>query len=73
MPTRCITTGELPPALKYGNTHGVCTDSQGNIYINHAGHATSQSPDAMAVFDEKEISGVGNTGLSILTSFPRRA
>jgi len=45
--------GELPPAIKYGNTHGVCIDSQGNIYIHHTVHATSQSPDAMVVFDEK--------------------
>ena len=45
--------GELPSRIKYGNTHGVCQDSQGHIYIHHTVHATSQSPDAMVVFDEK--------------------
>jgi len=45
--------GELPRTLKYGNTHGVCEDSQGNIYIHHTVHATSDSPDTMVVFDHK--------------------
>ena len=27
--------GELPADIKYGNTHGVCEDSQGRIYIHH--------------------------------------
>jgi len=25
--------GELPRTIKYGNTHGVCEDSQGNICL----------------------------------------
>ena len=29
--------GELPPHIKYGNTHGVCEDSQGHIYIHLVG------------------------------------
>jgi hypothetical protein len=45
--------GELPRTIKYGNTHGVCEDSQGNIYIHHTVHATSESLDTMVVFDEK--------------------
>jgi hypothetical protein len=45
--------GELPRTIKYGNTHGVCEDSQGNIYIHHTVHATSDSLDTMVVFDEK--------------------
>ena len=44
--------GELPSRIKYGNTHGVCQDSQGQIYIHHTVHATSESSDAMVVFDE---------------------
>ena len=44
--------GELPAAIRYGNTHGVCEDSRGHIYIHHTVHKTSQSPDAMVVFDE---------------------
>ena len=27
--------GALPANIKYGNTHGVCEDSQGHIYIHH--------------------------------------
>jgi hypothetical protein len=45
--------GELPRTIRYGNTHGVCEDSQGNIYIHHTVHATSESLDTMVVFDSK--------------------
>src|SRR6516164_9966862 len=45
--------GELPSNIKYGNTHSVVEDSQGHIYIHHTVHATSQSPDAVVVFDNK--------------------
>ncbi|MBV8903505.1 MAG: hypothetical protein JOZ22_07700 [Acidobacteriia bacterium] len=45
--------GDLPPNIKYGNTHSVIEDSQGHIYIHHTVHATSQSPDAVVVFDNK--------------------
>src|ERR1700730_3379528 len=45
--------GELPSNIKYGNTHGVCQDSNGYIYIHHTVDETSQTPHAMLVFDEK--------------------
>ncbi len=45
--------GQLPGNIKYGNTHSVVEDSHGNIYIHHTVHATSQSPDAVVVFDSK--------------------
>jgi hypothetical protein len=45
--------GELPSNIKFGNTHSVVEDSQGHIYIHHTVHATSQSPDAVVVFDNK--------------------
>jgi len=45
--------GQLPGNIKYGNTHSVVEDSHGNIYIHHTVHATSQSPDAVVVFDDK--------------------
>jgi hypothetical protein len=45
--------GELPSHIKYGNTHSVCEDSQGHIYIHHTVHATSPSPDSVVVFDAK--------------------
>jgi hypothetical protein len=45
--------GELPRTVRYGNTHGVCEDSQGNIYIHHTVHSTSDSLDTVVVFDQK--------------------
>ena len=43
--------GELPAGIKYGNTHGVCEDSQGRIYVHHTVNAASESSDTMVVFD----------------------
>ena len=43
--------GTTPPEIKYGNTHGVCEDSQGHIYIHHTVNKASQSSDTMVVFD----------------------
>jgi len=43
--------GELPANIQYGNTHGVCEDSQGRIYIHHTVYSTSEKPDSMVVFD----------------------
>jgi hypothetical protein len=44
--------GELPATIKYGNTHGVCQDSQGRIYIKHTVGKGSEKDDAIVVFDE---------------------
>ncbi len=43
--------GELPPRIKWGNTHGVVEDSEGQIYVHHTVHATSDSADSIVVFD----------------------
>jgi hypothetical protein len=43
--------GELPPHIKWGNTHNVVEDAQGNIYVHHTVNAESESPDSMVVFD----------------------
>jgi hypothetical protein len=43
--------GELPADIKYGNTHGVCEDSNGHIYVHHTVNAASESSDSMVVFD----------------------
>lgn len=53
--------GGLPAHIRYGNTHGVCEDSRGRIYIKHTVHATSDSDDAIVVFnpDGKFISSWG--------------
>ena len=45
--------GTLPAGLKDGNTHGVAEDSQGQIYVHHTVHATSDRHDTMVVFDAK--------------------
>src|ERR1700679_2342742 len=45
--------GELPSNIKYGNTHSVCEDAQGHIYVHHTVHKTSDSPDSVVVFDAK--------------------
>jgi len=45
--------GELPARLKYGNTHGVCEDPQGHIYVHHTVNKTSEKHDSMVVFDAK--------------------
>jgi hypothetical protein len=45
--------GQLPGTIKYGNTHSVVEDSHGFIYVHHTVHPTSQSGDAIAVFDDK--------------------
>jgi hypothetical protein len=44
--------GELPSSITYGNTHGVCEDSQGRIHIKHTVGKGSQKDDAIVVFDE---------------------
>lgn len=65
--------GELPPHIRWGNTHGVVEDAAGNIYVHHTVHATSESADSMIVFDRggrfvrswgKEFRGVAH-GLHI--------
>jgi hypothetical protein len=43
--------GQLPPSLKWGNTHGVVEDSRGHIYVHHTVHATSDGADTVVVFD----------------------
>jgi hypothetical protein len=42
----------LPGDIAFGNTHGVCEDSHGQIYIKHTVHATSSKADAIVVFDK---------------------
>src|SRR5579871_987086 len=45
--------GELPANIKYGNTHGVCEDSQARIYVHHTVNDASESHDSMVVFDHQ--------------------
>ena len=41
----------LPAQIKWGNTHAVVEDAQGNLHIHHTVHATSESGDSVVVFD----------------------
>lgn len=41
----------LPEGCRFGNTHGVCEDSQARVHIKHTVGAGSSSDDAIAVFD----------------------
>jgi hypothetical protein len=43
--------GELPPRIKWGNTHAVVEDAQGHIHVHHTVHETSDSADTIVVFD----------------------
>jgi hypothetical protein len=43
--------GKVPSHIRLGNTHGVCEDSQGHIYVHHTVHATSENHDTVLVFD----------------------
>jgi len=43
--------GELPSQIAWGNTHNVAEDAQGQIYVHHTVHASSQSGDSIVVFD----------------------
>jgi hypothetical protein len=43
--------GVLPPSLRFGNTHAVAEDSQGNIHVHHTVHASSDRADTVVVFD----------------------
>jgi hypothetical protein len=45
--------GVLPDGHVYGNTHGVCQDSQRRIYIKHTVGAGARCEDAVVVFDDR--------------------
>ncbi len=45
--------GELPASIRWGNTHNVAEDAQGNIYVHHTVYADSESADSMVVFDRR--------------------
>lgn len=42
--------GQLPAHLRWGDTHGVCVDASGAVYIKHLSSA-SEPMDAIVVFD----------------------
>jgi hypothetical protein len=40
-----------PDGMVWGDTHGLCQDSQGYIYVAHTVHPSSKRPEAVVVFD----------------------
>jgi len=42
-----------PPGLVWGDTHGLCQDEQGHIYVGHTVNKSSMRGEAIVVFDEK--------------------
>jgi hypothetical protein len=50
----CIHDWLVPPQdFVWGNTHGLCQDEQGNIYVGHTVHRSSMRGDAIFVFDQE--------------------
>jgi len=50
----CVHDWLLPPeGLVWGDTHGLCQDEQGNIYVGHTVHKSSMRGEAIVVFDAK--------------------
>ncbi len=48
----CVHDWLVPPAgLVWGDTHGLCQDREGFIYVAHTVHASSKRPEAVVVFD----------------------
>ncbi len=48
----CMHDWLIPPAgMVWGDTHGLCQDSEGNIYVAHTVHASSMRPETVVVFD----------------------
>ncbi len=44
---------QLPSHIKFGNTHGVVVTQDRRVVICHTVHKSSESPDAVCVFDDK--------------------
>src|SRR5439155_25874752 len=50
----CVHDWLVPPAgLVWGDTHGLCQDDHGNVYVGHTVHKSSMRGKAIVVFDEK--------------------
>lgn len=42
---------EPPPGMVWGDTHGLCQDAAGYIYVAHTVNSSSMRPEAIVVFD----------------------
>jgi hypothetical protein len=44
---------EPPPGMVWGDTHGLCQDEQGRIYVGHTVNRSSMRAEAVVVYDHK--------------------
>jgi hypothetical protein len=50
----CVHDWLVPPSgMVWGDTHGLCQDDQGHIYLGHTVNKSSMRGEAVVVFDEK--------------------
>lgn len=50
----CVHDWLVPPeGLVWGDTHGLCQDAQGDIYVGHTVNQSSMRGEAIVVYDEK--------------------
>lgn len=48
----CVHDWLVPPeSMVFGDTHGLCQDSQGFIYVAHTVHPSSMRPETIVVYD----------------------
>lgn len=48
----CVHDWLVPPeGMVWGDTHGLCQDSQGNIYVGHTVNSSSMRPETVVVYD----------------------
>ena len=53
----CVHDWLAPPeGLVWGDTHGLCQDEQGHIYVGHTVHKSSMRGEAIVVFTRKAAS-----------------
>ncbi len=44
---------QVPPQIRFGNTHGIAITADRRIVVAHTVHKSSESPDAICIFDDK--------------------
>ncbi|WP_051669726.1 hypothetical protein [Bryobacter aggregatus] len=44
---------QLPPQIRFGNTHGIVVTEDRRVIVAHTVHKDSESPDAICIFDDK--------------------
>lgn len=44
---------QLPPQIRFGNTHGIVVTADRRVVVAHTVHKSSESADAICIFDDK--------------------